>query len=139
MAHGEGFGQVLRRRGRASAELATVLRRELMRWVRAAHVPADMVRDIGLAAYEAMANTVLHAYPRGTLGVLELQVRLSRRSLIVTVADRGRWQAPPPVVSPGHGHGLPLIRELPDHTEIHTGEHGTAVSMTWRRPIALAS
>ncbi|GAB3452617.1 ATP-binding protein [Actinophytocola sediminis] len=121
---------MLRRRGRASAERATVLRRELMRWARAVPMRADLARDIGLAAYEAMANTVLHAYPRGTLGMLELRARLSRRTLTVTVADRGRWRRAP-AVRPGHG--LPLIRELPDHTEISTGEHGTEVSMTWRR------
>lgn len=136
MGDGGRFGQVLRRRGRASAERSTALRRELMVWAGAAHVPADLVRDVGLAAYEAMANTVVHAYPRGTVGVLELHVRLSHSALTVTVADRGRWRGER-VVRPGHG--LPLIRELPDHTEISTGEHGTAVSMTWRSPLALAS
>lgn len=95
------------------------------------HVPADRVHDIGLAGYEAMTNTVLHAYPRGTLGVLELHARLSRQALTVTVIDRGRWREEAPV---GPGHGLPLIRELPDHTEISTGEHGTAVEMVWREP-----
>lgn len=121
----------MRRRGRASAELATALRQELMRWARALQVPADRVYDVGLACYEAMANTVLHAYPRGTLGVLELHARLSRGALTVTVIDRGIWRGEAQV---GPGHGLPLIRELPDHTEISTGEHGTAVSMVWREP-----
>lgn len=125
---------VLRRRGTASVELATALRRELMRWARAEHVPAELVGDIGLAAYEAMANAVLHAYPSGTHGVLELDVSLSGRKLTVTVADHGQWdEGGERVIGPGHG--LPLIRELPDHTEISTDEYGTAVSMTWRTTV----
>jgi serine/threonine-protein kinase RsbW len=133
MRHRNGSDSVWRRRGRASAELATVLRRELVRWACALNLPAGLVRDIALAGYEAMANTVLHAYPRGTLGVLEIRARLSRQSLTVTVLDRGRWRDE---VTVGPGHGLPIIRELPDHTEIDAGEHGTEVSMVWRRPSA---
>jgi serine/threonine-protein kinase RsbW len=126
---------VLRRRGRASAELATALRRELVRWASALNLPAAVVGDIALAGYEAMANTVLHAYPRGTLGVLELRARLTLQALTVTVVDRGRWRTDA-AVRPGQepGHGLPIIRELPDHTEIAAGEHGTSVSMVWREP-----
>lgn len=129
MGQSGAFGAVLRRRGTASVELATALRQELMGWARAEHVSAELVGDIGLAAYEAMANTVLHAYPRGTHGVLELDVSLSGRALTVTVVDHGQWRGTRVV---GPGHGLPLIRELPDHTEIWTDEYGTAVSMTWR-------
>lgn len=104
------------------------LRGELVWWLRALRVPADVARDIALAGYEAMANVVTHAYPRGTSGFLELHARLVRQLVTVTVVDRGRRD---PAV--GGGRGLELVRRLPHRVWIRVGEHGTVVSMSWHR------
>ena len=86
---------------------------------------------MGLACYEAMANTVTHAYPTGTIGPLELHARLVPGWVVVTVADHGRW----PDAPPESGHGLHLIQQLSD-AEVVRGDYGTTVRMSWPRSAA---
>lgn len=119
----------LHRRGVASAEFATRLRRELVQWANSLRVPMETVQDVELASYEAVANAVVHAYPAGTTGVVEVDARLAPDSLTVTVTDHGQWRTDD---HPSSGHGLPLIRRLSGQTNIAPGEHGTTVSMRWR-------
>lgn len=118
----------LHRHGVASAELATRLRHELVQWANDLRVPLHTVQDVGLASYEAMANAVVHAYPPGTAGVVELDASLDPDALTVTVTDHGRWRTGE---HSSGGNGLPLIRGLPEQTSIAPGEHGTTVSMRW--------
>ncbi|HWM06138.1 MAG TPA: ATP-binding protein [Actinophytocola sp.] len=115
----------LHHNGPASAELATRLRRQLIEWARNEGVPADLTYDIGLASYEAMVNSVTHAYPSGTVGPLELHARMDTGTVVVTVADRGRWG------DPATGRGLALIHKLSDEAEVVRGDYGTTVRMTW--------
>jgi serine/threonine-protein kinase RsbW len=130
----------LHRRGQASVGLATRLRRELKIWATSARIPADTVGDLELSSYEAMANTVLHAYPTGATGVLDLEARLERESVVVTVTDQGHWTLPStpeeitqsPEVA-GGGRGLPIIHCLATHAEVRRDEHGTTVLMSWPR------
>ncbi|HEY0451905.1 ATP-binding protein [Actinophytocola sp.] len=117
----------LHHQGPASPQLAARLRRQLIEWARNEGIPADLTYDISLASYEAMANTVTHAYPLGTVGPLELHARLAAGAVEVTVADRGRWQPP----DDGVGRGLELIRKLSRQTEVERGDYGTTVRMTW--------
>jgi serine/threonine-protein kinase RsbW len=140
--------------GPASPQLAARLRRQLIEWARNEGIPSDTTYDIGLACYEAMANTVVHAYPSGTVGPLELHARLDPGAVVVTVADRGRWDdaeagtdagAEPDLSDeesgrrveerPG-GRGLDLIRQLSDDSEVVRGEYGTTVRMRWPRKAA---
>lgn len=123
-----GAAAALHHHGPASPELATRLRRQLVAWARNKGVPADTTYDIGLASYEAMANTVVHAYPGGTVGPLELHARLADGTVEVTVADRGRWSDDE---VPADGRGLELIRKLSPGALILRGEYGTTVRMCW--------
>lgn len=127
----------LRHRGPATAALATRLRRELRDWATRAGIPATTVDDLALSSYEAMANTVLHAYPAGTTGFLELHANLERDNVVVTVADQGRWMPPSDPQSTNNersgGHGMRLIHDLADHSEVVHDDHGTTVLMTWPR------
>src|SRR6202008_1961074 len=141
----------------ASPQLAARLRRQLIEWARNEGIPSDTTYDIGLACYEAMANTVVHAYPHGTVGPLELHARLDPGAVVVTVADRGRWHdaeaeagaevgGEPDMVSDVEsgeqeeerrgGRGLDLIRRLSDDSEVVRGEYGTTVRMRWPREAA---
>ncbi|HEV7652669.1 MAG TPA: ATP-binding protein [Actinophytocola sp.] len=128
----------LHHRGAATAALATRLRRELHDWAAFAGIPADTVDDLTLSSYEAMANTVRHAYPAGTTGFLELHANLEREDVVVTVADNGRWAPTPderdPVSDGSYDcHGLRLIHDLAAHSEVVRDERGTTVLMTWPR------
>jgi serine/threonine-protein kinase RsbW len=140
MGRGERHDRVassLHHHGPASPELAARLRRQLVRWVRSEGVGADTANDIALACYEAMANTITHAYPSGTVGPLELHAWLDHDSVVVTVADRGQWSEPEPRGTDAlSGRGLALIRNLADDAEVRPGEYGTTVRMTWPRHAA---
>lgn len=124
--HHDHTGASLHHHGPASPELAARLRRQLIEWARNEGIPADTTYDVGLACYEAMANTVTHAYPSGTVGPLELHARLDTGSLVVTVADHGRWEG-----EQSPGRGLALIHNLSPDAEVRRGEYGTTVRMCW--------
>ncbi|MFF5987154.1 ATP-binding protein [Prauserella flavalba] len=115
----------------AHARHATELRGELAEWSRGLGLPEQTRDAIAIAAYEAMANVVTHAYPAGTTGVLELRADRQGDGVAVVVSDRGRWRTPP--ADPGilHGRGLPLIHALSDHAEIRPAAAGTTVTLTW--------
>jgi serine/threonine-protein kinase RsbW len=119
--------EFLHHHGPASPQVAARLRRQLIRWARQEGIPADTTDDIGLASYEAMANTVEHAYPNGTVGPLEVRARLVSGAVEVTVADHGRWDGS------GTGRGLELINKLPERTEVRRSRYGTTVRMSWPR------
>ncbi|HEY7595398.1 MAG TPA: ATP-binding protein [Actinophytocola sp.] len=126
--HRGGAAATLHHHGPASPQLATRLRRQLIQWARSEGVPAETIHDIGLASYEAMANTVTHAYPYGTVGPLELHARLEDDTVVVTVADHGSWSG---ADTPDSGRGLELIRRLSTDTQVVRGEYGTTVRMCW--------
>ncbi|MGH3880454.1 MAG: ATP-binding protein [Actinophytocola sp.] len=153
--HRDTAAASLHHHGPASPQLAARLRRQLIEWARNEGIPSDTTYDIGLASYEAMANTVVHAYPHGTVGPLELHARLDPGAVVVTVADRGTWDDAevgteagaepdpesdeesdgPGAERPG-GRGLDLIRRLSDDSEVVRGEYGTTVRMSWPRKAA---
>jgi len=118
----------LRHHGPASPELATRLRRQLVAWAAGEGVDPDIIYDIGLASYEAMANSVTHAYPNGTVGPLELHARLDGSSVFVMVRDHGCWND-----DGMPGRGLALINELPEDCEVDRGRYGTTIWMSWPR------
>ncbi|WP_103337810.1 ATP-binding protein [Amycolatopsis sp. CA-126428] len=112
------------------------LRDALAVWAAGTGVPAGRVQDLLLAAYEAMANVVVHAYP-GRLGTLALCAGRVGDSVVVIIRDHGQWQ-PVPRSSLLGGRGLALIHTLADHALVETSVAGTTVTMTWacdRQPL----
>lgn len=90
----------------------------------------QMLSDLRLAVTEACTNVVVHAYPDGQEGPLEVRASIAGEHLTVVVRDRGPGIGPRPD-SPGLGLGLPLIASLADtvqlgrddtgHTEVRMG------------------
>lgn len=113
----------------AMPEQVDQLRRQLATWAAEAGLPLGRTQDMMLAAYEAMANVVVHAYPDQP-GTLDLDAIRHDDRITVTVTDRGQWQ-PAPVPGLLHGRGLPLIHTLADDAGFTTGPAGTVVEMTW--------
>ncbi|UOX93533.1 ATP-binding protein [Amycolatopsis sp. FBCC-B4732] len=107
------------------------LREQLDRWAIRAGLDLEARQAVLLAAYEAMANVVVHAY-RGGDGVLDLHASSRGDVVVVTVADHGRWQSE---ARPGplHGRGLPLIRSLSAAAVVDKTAAGTTVTMTFAR------
>ncbi|MFC4949151.1 ATP-binding protein [Pseudonocardia sp. GCM10023141] len=112
-------------------------RTRLHAWATAVGLSSDVVADVVLAGYEAMANAVEHAY-QGEGRHVELCATCTGDGFAtVSVRDRGRWR-PPPADPELRGRGLILIRELADEVEIDQGAAGTSVLMRWRLPTAIS-
>jgi serine/threonine-protein kinase RsbW len=119
----------------AVAGRLTGLRHALATWAERAGLGPDDREALTLASYEAMANTVEHAYAGQLQGVLDLHAvrEPAEGRVVVTVTDYGQWKAPP--TDPGtRGRGLPLIRGLTPHASITPSTRGTTVSMSWPLP-----
>lgn len=116
----------------AVAGRLTGLRHALAEWAKRAGLDEADREALTLATYEAMANTVEHAYAGQAQGMLDLSaVRDPARGLvIVTVTDHGRWR-PQPADPGARGRGIPLIRGLTPSAVITTSTGGTTVSMSW--------
>lgn len=118
----------------ASADSAHAFRVRFTQWVSdTLPIHNERLPDIVLAVYEAVANTVEHAYTdRIDVGTttIEGHYRYTTRTLDVTVADQGTWQ--PPQHSRDKGRGIALMNALCENADITTGPSGTTVSLRWR-------
>ncbi|HXA54608.1 MAG TPA: ATP-binding protein [Solirubrobacteraceae bacterium] len=87
--------------------------------------------DIRLAVTEACTNVVVHAYPDGEEGPMEVLTTLLGEELLVVVRDEGAGIGPRPD-SPGLGLGLPLIASLSESVQLGRDERDrTEVRMTF--------
>ncbi|QCQ93520.1 ATP-binding protein [Rhodococcus sp. SGAir0479] len=108
-------------------------RRTLVKFAQEQGVPDEIVSDMSLASYEAMANIVEHAYPARSDGTFDVQAQFddSRRELTVVLTDHGRWKNAPASAGSFRGRGLALIRACSHTADIATGPEGTRVSLRW--------
>jgi serine/threonine-protein kinase RsbW len=106
------------------------LRRSLGDWARRAGVDDATVDGLVPSAYEALANSVEHAY-RGELGgMVELDASREGRVVTVIVTDHGSWR-PPPADPGSRGRGLFVINSFGATVRVARSTHGTTVTMTW--------
>lgn len=111
------------------------LRHALATWASRAGLSDEDTEALVLASYEAMANTVEHAYRDQTQGMLDLrgEVDDEHGRVVITVTDYGQWRPPQP--SGGlRGRGLPLIQGLTSTSTITPTAEGTTVTMFWPLP-----
>ena len=115
----------------ADADRASAIRRELGEWLDIVGVDPDRAYDVVLATYEAIANSVEHAYrdhaDRGTLDIRVLWVADGR--IDVKVVDRGAGASHNS--GPNRGRGVPLMRALADSAAVTSDQNGTTVHMIW--------
>ncbi|MBJ8343852.1 ATP-binding protein [Antrihabitans sp. YC2-6] len=112
------------------------LRARLHAWLRE-HVVADseMLDDCVLAANEALANVVEHAYSDwAEPGPADISADYDSElhCLTVIVSDSGHWHEPLPDPMKLRRRGIPLMRAISDKIAIATTDHGTVVEMRWR-------
>jgi len=120
----------LHRRGTLTAEGLAPLRRALADWAGQIGLEASTVEAIVLSTYEALANSVEHAYRDDGAGTVELDASVNDFIVTVTVTDHGRWR-PPSADSGSRGRGLSLIRNLGAAANVVGTPQGTTVTMTW--------
>jgi serine/threonine-protein kinase RsbW len=100
-------------------------------------VDEQILSNIRLAVTEACTNVVVHAYPDGHEGMLEILATLQEQKLVVVVRDEGPGIGPRPD-SPGLGLGLPLIVSLTESVLLgRDADERTEVRMTF--PLSTAS
>jgi serine/threonine-protein kinase RsbW len=118
----------------ADAERLAEMRHALSRWATGIGMPPRQREELVLASYEAMANSVEHAYAGEQEGMVDLHAaHTPDGTVVVTVTDHGRWKAP--VAGDGiRGRGILLMRALADDTTIARVDTGTTVTMTWSLP-----
>lgn len=94
-------------------------------------IPPHKLDDIRIAVSEACANVVLHAYPPGSNGQMEIVASKNGRELVVAVRDWGAGIRPRPD-SPGLGLGLSMIAALAEEVQLgHGNDRHTEVRMTF--------
>jgi serine/threonine-protein kinase RsbW len=120
----------LRRRGLLTPIDLQPLRRLLADWARRAGVDDATIDEIVPSTYEALANSVEHAYRGQDGGMVELDASREGQTVTVTVTDHGSWRPPP--ADPGfRGRGLLLINKLGAVVDIARSARGTTVTMRW--------
>ena len=116
---------------RAVPEAVTEVRHWLIDRAREAGAAPPALAAISLAATEAAANAVVHAFnDRASPGNIVVSAELvGHECLRVVIADDGTGLRPRPD-SPGLGLGLPVINHLTDEVEVMTrSAGGTEVRM----------
>jgi anti-sigma regulatory factor (Ser/Thr protein kinase) len=113
----------------AEIESIPLVRRVLGRWLSKAGATRPEIDEISLAASEACANAIEHAYGPAP-GQLEVRASISEdREASVAVVDFGSWRAPRGV---NRGRGLLLMEGLTDSVEVIRRDDGTTVQLSRR-------
>lgn len=119
---------VLRLRLDASPDAAPLLRHTLRRWLAQSRLDEEEIFDLTVAATEAFANAIEHAYGAGDASI-EIEARLDGDVVRLMVRDWGRWREQR---GQHRGRGIALMRGLMDEVDVTAGPDGTTVRM-WRR------
>jgi anti-sigma regulatory factor (Ser/Thr protein kinase) len=114
----------------ARAENIAIVRHAFGALGEAYPLDSQTLSDIRLAVTEACTNVVVHAYPDGRDGPMEVAATLLGDELTVVVRDEGPGISPRPD-SPGLGLGLPLIASLAENVQLGREEDHTEVRMTF--------
>jgi serine phosphatase RsbU (regulator of sigma subunit)/anti-sigma regulatory factor (Ser/Thr protein kinase) len=128
VVHRDPVPEMLSLKLEADARVLADVRRHLRRWLRSRGVDEDMVGEATIAANEACANAIEHAYGPGA-AEFTLAAETRGDELTVVVRDRGRWRAPR---GENRGRGLSIIDAAMDTVEVNTGEAGTELVMRRR-------
>ncbi len=115
----------------AKAENVAVVRHAIAGLAERIGMDDAAIADLKTVVTEACMNVVVHAYPEGETGLLEIEATPDLEGLTVAVRDHGRGISPRPGVDrPSLRIGLALIAALSSSFEIRGGvERGTEIRM----------
>jgi anti-sigma regulatory factor (Ser/Thr protein kinase) len=128
----------------ARAENVAVVRHAIAGLAERIGMDDAAIADLKTVVTEACMNVVVHAYPEGQVGLLEIEAVPDLDGVTVAVRDFGRGISPRPGVDrPSLRIGLALIAALSSSFEIRGGvEQGTEIRMhlpLHSRPIGVAA
>jgi PAS domain S-box-containing protein len=108
-----------------------LLRAAVGAFARDAGMAGEALDDLRLAVSEALTNAVIHAYPDGVPGRLQVQAVVQADAIEVVVEDDGAGLRPRSD-SPGMGLGMPLIAALSvEYSVRRAADSGTVVRMVF--------
>jgi serine/threonine-protein kinase RsbW len=115
----------------ARAENVAVVRHAIAGLAERIGMDDAAIADLKTVVTEACMNVVVHAYPEGQVGLLEIEAVPDLDGVTVAVRDFGRGISPRPGVDrPSLRIGLALIAALSSSFEIRGGvEQGTEIRM----------
>jgi anti-sigma regulatory factor (Ser/Thr protein kinase)/putative methionine-R-sulfoxide reductase with GAF domain len=113
----------------AEVESIPLMRRMLARWLAEAGATRADMDDLTLAAAEACANAIEHAYGLAP-GIVQLRAWTSGGTEAkVAIRDFGTWRPPR---GKNRGRGLVLMQGLTDGVDVSRDDEGTTVELTRR-------
>jgi GAF domain-containing protein/anti-sigma regulatory factor (Ser/Thr protein kinase) len=116
----------------ADPQILSGTRRLLRRWLRGHGADDPLISELALAANEACANAIEHAYPPGPAS-FHLNARVIRdqdpAEIVIIVRDTGKWREPR---GESRGRGLTIIEGATDELDIERTERGTSLVMRRR-------
>ena len=104
------------------------MRHALRRWLLARGATRGDLAEITMAANEACANAIEHAYSPGP-NEFQLEGHASDGTVTLIVRDTGRWRAPR---GRDRGRGLGIINAAMDDVDIDRSAAGTVITMRRR-------
>jgi serine phosphatase RsbU (regulator of sigma subunit)/anti-sigma regulatory factor (Ser/Thr protein kinase) len=123
------LGAELQARFPAEVDSIPGMRRLLGRWLTEAGATRPEIDDLTLAAAEAAANAIEHAYGLAP-GVVELRASVAKNGIVtVAVRDFGNWRPPR---GTNRGRGLMLMEGLTDGVDVIRRDEGTTVELSRR-------
>jgi GAF domain-containing protein/anti-sigma regulatory factor (Ser/Thr protein kinase) len=110
---------------RVTPDSLAPIRYLLRRWLMNRGASEPRAYDIIVAAQEACANAIEHAYGPG-LAEFEVDLRWEDGRVTITVTDHGQWRPPR---GENRGRGLPLMHTLMDEVDVRHTDGGTSVTL----------
>jgi serine/threonine-protein kinase RsbW len=115
----------------AEPEQLSSIRASLRTWLAQAGVQSSEAAEVILAAGEACANAIEHAYDHAdATGTVAVEAKfVGDTEIVVAVRDSGRWRDG--TASDNRGRGLGIMRALASKVDVSRGDRGTTVTI-WR-------
>jgi anti-sigma regulatory factor (Ser/Thr protein kinase) len=118
----------------ADAGVLSGTRRLLRRWLRERGADEPLLSEVALAANEACANAIEHAYAPGPASfgldaMIEHREASDPGTIVITVTDTGQWRSPR---GENRGRGLTIIETAMDKVKIDATPEGTEIVMRRR-------
>jgi len=125
--HLHNHGETLDLQLPARPDSLAVMRRALRRWMAGERIDEPLADSILIAAGEACANAVEHAYGPGPAS-FHFEARRSGDTIAVAVRDSGQWRERHGSTG---GRGLMIMRTLASTFDVVSGDGGTLVRLTF--------
>ncbi len=98
----------------------------------------DEQESLSIAITEVVANAIIHGNKKDIKKQVNLEFRISKSKLFISIEDEGRGFDPHGIADPlapenlykDSGRGVFIVRTLMDDVQYYFGERGTRVEMT---------